>query len=46
MFTRSGDDLSLLFNGSEDQVTVAGWFRCGGASGGIVGVPGWGGAVR
>ncbi|WP_434428578.1 calcium-binding protein [Xylella fastidiosa] len=25
-FTRSGDDLSLLFNGSEDQVTVAGWF--------------------
>ncbi|OCA58221.1 hemolysin [Xylella fastidiosa subsp. pauca 11399] len=26
-FTRSGDDLSLLFNGSEDQVTVAGWFN-------------------
>ncbi|MFG1447333.1 calcium-binding protein [Xylella fastidiosa] len=25
-FTRSGDDLSILFNGSEDQVTVAGWF--------------------
>ncbi|AAF83478.1 hemolysin-type calcium binding protein [Xylella fastidiosa 9a5c] len=26
-FTRSGDDLSLLFNGSEDQVTIAGWFN-------------------
>ncbi|EWG15227.1 hemolysin-type calcium binding domain-containing protein [Xylella fastidiosa Mul-MD] len=25
-FTRSGDDLSILFNGIEDQVTVAGWF--------------------
>ncbi|MCD8460356.1 calcium-binding protein [Xylella taiwanensis] len=26
LFTKSGDDLSILFNHGDDQVTVAGWF--------------------
>ncbi|ALR01394.1 calcium-binding protein [Xylella fastidiosa] len=26
-FTKSGNDLSILFNASEDQVTIAGWFN-------------------